>query len=434
MSCCVFTSRSRIDSPQLMSLPGHGSSRNTPSASPCPSPSSHRRVDGTPPPHDLEIGNISISLGTGQSSQDHEYEMRGGGGRGAGVTARPTTAVSGDDDYEFPEDHDDTISDISFDEDNYYNRDEIIVANRTASFNVTKTNFQYPQQHHQHQSLSQDSSRILTASPSLSRQISNTDMAPLVLGTIRGVLLPCLQTSMFGAILFLRLPWLISQLGLYLTLVAMILAVGCAICTLLSILAIATNGKMKKSAGVYVLVKKCLGLELGGCIGVFHLIQKVGVTAMYCLAAAETALAAVEFNDVFANKTTVFAIILCAILSVLSMFPQYHKRFEDITLGLSILTVVSFIFGTLLFVTGVWSSGISSDDREFAGCVLPHSDPGSDPRKGSEAIISTSFAKLVSILFVSVSGVIGASTRSGNFSSSDHLLTIVVRIPFGTTQ
>jgi hypothetical protein len=400
-----------------MSLPGHGGngdnsdSSPSPSPSPCPSPSSHRVLYGTTPPPghgDVEIRNISLSYGHGPGSHDHELEMKASCGE----------------DFEIHGDDDDTISDISFDEENYYNRDEIIMATRTASFKVTRTNFQQPNQSSSH---SHSSSRMRTPPISLSPQLSNSEMstsAPLVLGTIRGVLLPCLQTSMFGALLFVRLPWLISQLGLYLTIVATILTVGCTIFTLLSMLAIATNGKMKKSAGVYVLMKKCLGLELGGCLGIFHLIQKIGVTSMYCLAAAETALAAVEFNNGFADKTVVFAIILCAILSVFSMFPQHHKHFEDLTFGLSLLTITSFFFGTLLFVTGVWSSGISTEDREFAGCVLPHSDPGRDPRKGSEAIISSSFAKLVSILFASVSGVIGASTRSGTSSLSLHTHTL----------
>lgn len=349
------------------------------------------------------LNNGDVELGVHHSEYEN-YDMRG----------------------ELDDLDDDTISDISFDEENYYNKDEIIVASRTTSFKVTRSNFQ------------QQSPRIMTPPMTITSQLSNTETT-MILGTLRGVFLPCLQTSLFGALLFVKLPWLVSQLGVYLAIGGIIISACATIFSLLSLIAIATNGKMKKSAGVYVLMRKYLGLELGGCIGIYHLIQKVGVTAMYCLAASEAALASVEFDDAFSNKTTLFSIILCAILSIFCMFPQHHRHFEDITVALSLLTVISFFFGTILFVSGAWSSGMPPEDREFAACLLPSDDAFRDPRTGSKALISNTFSNHVAILFASVSGVFGASTRSGkptatrnNFYLGYLLANPGLSIPLGT--
>jgi hypothetical protein len=322
--------------------------------------------------------------------------------------SRPLS-VSNDHDHDSDEyEDDDTISDLSFDEENYYNKDEIITAVRTSSFQVkSSSQFRLP-------SHSQIPSTLSPSPPTIPQQLSNNDFnTPMKLGMFRGVLLPCLQSSMFGALLFVKLPFMIGKLGVYLSIVSVIIAVGCTILTLLSLVALATNGKFKKSAGVYVLVRKHLGLELGGCIGLLHLAQKIGVTSMYCLAASEVALTTVGFNQVFSNKTTVFAIILCAILSVGCFFPNLHKNIDDIALAIAGLSVTSFVFGTLIFVCGGWSSGLGSHERKYFDCVLPHTDTFNDPRTGTEALVATTFVHLLPILFSSVSGVIGASTRSG---------------------
>jgi hypothetical protein len=370
-----------------MSRSGFGS--GSPSASPISSPSpSPRGIYG-----DIEIGNYDPT-----SPQDDQPPDDG--------------------DEEYFDDHD-TISDLSFDEENYYNKDEIIMATRTASFKVTKTNF-----NNRTPPIGTGIGTGMTggrSSPAIlhfSSQSSNPDISSssslLHLGTMKGVFLPCIHTSMFGALLMVKLPYLVAQLGILLSLTAIFLSVSSTIFTLLSLIAIATNGKMKKSAGVYSLMKKYLGPELGGAIGIFHLIQKVGVTAMYCLAASETLLTMVEFENTFDNKTTVFAISLCGLLSTFCLFPKYYQRFDEISLGLTILTLLSFVIGTMAYVTGGWSSGMPTEHRVFGDCILPHAETFHDPRRGSEALIAVSFATFLSLLYASMSGVFGASTRSGD--------------------
>jgi hypothetical protein len=379
-----------------MSRGGPSSPSATPSPSPSPSP---RGIYG-----DIEIGNyVATDHHDDRDGDDERLDM-----------------------YDHDDD-DDTISDISFDEENYYNKDEIIMATRTASFKVTKTNLnsRTPLPAVLGSGPGAERGR---ASPAVlfSSQSSNPDLnSTILLGTLKGVFLPCIQTSMFGAMLFVKLPLLVAQLGILLSLTAIILTVSSTIFTLLSLIAIATNGKMKKSAGVYSLLKKYLGPELGGCIGIFHLVQKVGVTAMYCLAASETILTTVDYDEGFENKTTVYGIILCGTLSVFCLFPKYHQRFDEIALCLGLLTVLSFVVGTISYVSGGWAGGdMPIEHREFGDCILPHAETFRDPRRGSEALIAISFATMLSVLYTSMSGVFGASTRSGQTLSLSLFLSL----------
>ena len=62
-------------------------------------------------------------------------------------------------------------------------------------------------------------------------------------GTLKGVYLPCLQ-NILGVILFLRLPWIVSQAGVIQTIIIILLCVTATFITALSMSAIATNGTL----------------------------------------------------------------------------------------------------------------------------------------------------------------------------------------------
>lgn len=63
-----------------------------------------------------------------------------------------------------------------------------------------------------------------------------------LLGTLMGVYLPCVQ-NILGVILFLRLPWITAEAGVYLTSVIVLMCVTSTFATSLSLSAMATNGK-----------------------------------------------------------------------------------------------------------------------------------------------------------------------------------------------
>ncbi len=107
-------------------------------------------------------------------------------------------------------------------------------------------------------------------------------------GTFLGVFLPSMLTVL-GLIMYLRFGWVLANLGLGLTIVAVLAANVITFITGLSASAIATNIKVGVG-GVYYLVSRSLGLETGGAIGVAFYISRTLSITFYCFGLAESIL------------------------------------------------------------------------------------------------------------------------------------------------
>jgi solute carrier family 12 (potassium/chloride transporters), member 9 len=93
--------------------------------------------------------------------------------------------------------------------------------------------------------------------------------------------------SIFGVILFLRLGVLVGQAGFFG--IWGIFTFGYLITTLtiISISAIVTNGKVK-GGGVYYVISRSLGPELGGSIGIIYAVSNVFAGGLYIVGFIET--------------------------------------------------------------------------------------------------------------------------------------------------
>jgi amino acid transporter len=106
------------------------------------------------------------------------------------------------------------------------------------------------------------------------------------LGTFLGVFTPTILTIL-GVILYLRLGWVVGQVGLERTLLIVVLANAITFITTLSFSAIATNIRLG-AGGAYYIISRSLGLELGGAIGLpLFLSQALSVT-LYAFGLAES--------------------------------------------------------------------------------------------------------------------------------------------------
>ena len=106
------------------------------------------------------------------------------------------------------------------------------------------------------------------------------------LGTFLGVFTPSILTIL-GVILFLRLGWVVGNLGLLKSLAVVAIANAITLATALSVSAVATNMHVG-AGGAYYIISRSLGLEIGGAIGLpLFLAQTFSVT-LYAFGLAES--------------------------------------------------------------------------------------------------------------------------------------------------
>ncbi|MGD9581770.1 MAG: amino acid permease [Vampirovibrionia bacterium] len=97
------------------------------------------------------------------------------------------------------------------------------------------------------------------------------------LGTFDGVFTPSILT-IIGVILFLRLGWVVGNVGFIGALIIILLAHVATISTGLAMSSMATNTKIG-AGGFYSILSRSLGLEIGGAIGIpLYLSQALGVS------------------------------------------------------------------------------------------------------------------------------------------------------------
>ena len=98
-------------------------------------------------------------------------------------------------------------------------------------------------------------------------------------GTWEGVFTPTLLTIL-GVVMFLREGWVVGQLGLLGAWAVIITASTISVCTALSVSSIATNVRLSEG-GPYAIVRRSLGAELGGSIGIPLFLSQAFAVAMY---------------------------------------------------------------------------------------------------------------------------------------------------------
>ena len=161
-------------------------------------------------------------------------------------------------------------------------------------------------------------------------------------GTLEGVFLPTILAR-FGVILFLRTGWVVGNAGLINAFLMLTLAASISFLTSRSISSISTNAKMG-SGGIYYLISRSMGLEIGGSIGISLYLAQATSVAFYIIGFLES------FKILFPHvNVPLWGSVILIIFTVLAYYgADLALKFQYGIFGILILGILSVVFSHAL--------------------------------------------------------------------------------------
>lgn len=170
-----------------------------------------------------------------------------------------------------------------------------------------------------------------------------------MLGTFAGVFTPSLLTIL-GLVLFLRLGYVVGNVGLGHALLIILVANCISVLTSFSLAAIATNFRVK-GGGDYYLISRTLGLGYGGAIGIVLFIAQSVSIGFYCVGFGEAAAALLSSRSELLVQ--VFAVAAVATVAVPAWLgSDWATRFQYGIMALLGAALLSFAIGAWPQVDG----------------------------------------------------------------------------------
>ena len=233
------------------------------------------------------------------------------------------------------------------------------------------------------------------------------------LSTLRGVFFPCLQ-QIIGVIMFIRLPWIVGNAGVGMSLVIIFFAVLCTFLTSTSMAAIATNGHVS-AGGAYYMISRSIGKDVGVSIGILLALSTAVGSSVYILGTVEvlTQYLAPQISIGKAIDSRVYGTVL--LILVVGVATTGMRNFGRI----SLVFFAAVSLSLLAIYVGLFASNRSGLDRSkvigFPGNLTGNFGPGYEQPdlngKVSEEYVD--FFRLFAIFFPCVTGILAGSHRSG---------------------
>ncbi|XP_026493445.2 bumetanide-sensitive sodium-(potassium)-chloride cotransporter-like [Vanessa tameamea] len=172
------------------------------------------------------------------------------------------------------------------------------------------------------------------------------------LGWIQGVLIPCLL-NIWGVMLFLRISWIVGQAGICLTVLIIFLSGVVCVITTLSLSAICTNGLLK-GGGVYYIVSRSLGAELGASVGIIFAFANAVAASMNTIGFCESLNDLLKYFDVKIidngmNDVRIVGTIALFVMSVISAFGMdWETKAQNFLVVIIVVAILNYILGACL--------------------------------------------------------------------------------------
>ncbi len=162
-------------------------------------------------------------------------------------------------------------------------------------------------------------------------------------GTFSGVFTPSILTIL-GVIMYMRLPWIIGNAGLWNTIGIVLVAHIISITTGLSVSSIATDKKVK-AGGTYYMISRSLGLPIGGTLGLALAVGLAFSVSLYIIGFSESFLNYWGFEIVKNNIRIAGTIALLVVTIVTFISTALALKSQFYILGAIVLSLVSIFLG-----------------------------------------------------------------------------------------
>jgi len=241
-----------------------------------------------------------------------------------------------------------------------------------------------------------------------SREVSFEEDQLRIYGTWDGVFIRCL-TDIFGAILFLRVGWMVGEIGIIQSLLIVFLSGAVAMITTFSMSAICTNGRVK-AGGAYYMISRVMGYRQGGAIGVLFALSNCLAVSLYILGFVET-LTEVLGTSLTGDDTRLFGIILTIACTVVVRLGLLWKA-QFLSLMIISLVMVYVLIGTTFAHNP--DKGITGYSSTTAG------------ENFWASYSSTNVLRVFGVYFPAATGIMSGANRSGELKKPEK------SIPLGT--
>lgn len=170
-------------------------------------------------------------------------------------------------------------------------------------------------------------------------------------GTFGGVFVPSILTIL-GVIMYLRLPMIIGEAGLYMTLGIILLAHVISVTTGLSVSSIATDKKVE-AGGTYYMISRSLGLPIGGTLGLALFVGLSFSVSLYLIGFAESFLGYWGFDVNIDTIRIAGTAILLIVTTITLISTSLAIKTQYFIMAAIFLSLLSIVFGSHAFAPEV---------------------------------------------------------------------------------